>query len=41
MDLLRQYPYSRAEIAQGAGVGQAVIKTMIAAGVREPVVVQS
>ena len=41
MDLLRHYPYTRAEIAQGAGVGQAVIKTMIDAGVLEPVVVQS
>lgn len=39
MDLLRHYPYTRAEIAKGAGVGQAVIKTMIDAGVLEPEVV--
>ncbi len=39
MDLLRHYPYTRAEIAKGAGVGQAVIKTMIDAGVLVPEVV--
>ena len=36
MDLLKHFPYTRAEIAKGAGVGQAVIKTMIDAGVLEP-----
>lgn len=39
MDLLKHYPYTRAEIAKGAGVGQAVIKTMIDAGVLEPIVI--
>ena len=39
MDLLRHYPYTRAEIAKGAGVGQMVIKTMIDAGVLVPEVV--
>ena len=36
MELLKHFPYTRAEIAKGAGVGQAVIKTMIDAGVLEP-----
>ncbi len=35
MDLLKHFPYTLAEIAKGAGVGQAVIKTMIDAGVLE------
>ena len=39
MDLLKHYPYTRAEIAKGAGVGQAVIKTLIDAGVIVPEVV--
>ncbi len=40
MDLLKHYPYTRSEIAKGAGVGQAVIKTMIDAGVLESIQVQ-
>lgn len=36
MDLLRHYPYSRTEIAKGAGVTQSVIKTLIDSGVLEP-----
>ena len=39
MELLKHFPYTRAEIAKGAGVGQAVIKTMIDAGVLVPEVV--
>ena len=41
MDLLKHFPYTRAEIAKGAGVGQAVIKTMIDAGVLEPFQVEA
>lgn len=41
MDLLKHYPYTRAEIASGAGVGQSVIKTMIDAGVLEPIMVEN
>ena len=41
IDLLKHYPYSRAEIAKGAGVGQSVIKTMIDAGVLEPLEVEN
>lgn len=41
MDLLQHYPYTRAEIASGAGVGQSVIKTMIDAGVLEPIVIEN
>lgn len=41
MDLLKHYPYTRAEIAAGAGVGQSVIKTMIDAGVLSPIVVEN
>ncbi len=40
MDLLQHYPYSRADIAKGAGVGQSVIKTLIDSGVLEPLVVE-
>lgn len=40
MDLLAHYPYSRADIAKGAGVGQSVIKTLIDAGVLEPLIVE-
>lgn len=40
MDLLGHYPYTRADIAKGAGVGQGVIKTLIDAGVLEPVFVE-
>lgn len=40
IDLLKHYPYSRAEIAKGAGVGQSVIKTMIDAGVLKPIEVE-
>ena len=42
IELLRHAPYSRAEIAKGAGVSQSVIKTMIDAGMLEamPVVKQ-
>lgn len=41
IDLLKHYPYTRAEIAAGAGVGQSVIKTMIDAGVLSPIVVEN
>ena len=41
MDLLKHFPYTRAEIAKGAGVGQMVIKTMIDAGVLEPFQVEA
>lgn len=36
IELLRHGPYSYAEIAQGAGVSQGVIKTLIKAGLLEP-----
>lgn len=41
IELLKHYPYTRAEIAAGAGVGQSVIKTMIDVGVLSPVVVEN
>lgn len=41
MDLLKHFPYTRAEIAAGAGVGQSVIKTMIDAGILSPVMVEN
>lgn len=40
IELLKHYPYTRAEIAKGAGVGQPVIKTLIDAGILEPVIVE-
>lgn len=40
IDLLKHAPYSRAEIAQGAGVCQSVIKTLIDAGLLEPLPVK-
>ena len=36
IELLRHGPYSRVEIAKGAGVSQSVIKTLIDAGLLEP-----
>lgn len=41
MDLLQHYPYTRADIAKGAGVGQSVIKTMIDAQVLEPLQIEN
>ena len=41
MDLLKHAPYTRQEIAKGAVVGQSVIKTLIDAGVLEPVYVEN
>lgn len=41
MDLLKQAPYTRQEIAFGAGVSQSVIKTMIDAEVLKPVYVEN
>ena len=40
MELLKHYPYSKAEICAGAGCGPAVVKTMIDAGVLEPFTVE-
>ncbi len=40
IELLRHAPYSRAEIAKGAGVSQSVIKTMIDSGILEPLPVR-
>lgn len=40
MELLRHYPYTRAEICAGAGCGASVVKTMIDAGVLEPFTVE-
>lgn len=40
IELLRHAPYSRAEIAKGAGVSQSVIKTMIDVGMLEPLSVK-
>ena len=40
MDFLKFAPYSRSEIAAGAGVSQSVIKTMIDAGVLKEVLVE-
>ncbi len=41
MDLLKHAPYTRQEIAAGAGVSQSVIKTLIDAGVLAPVYVEN
>ncbi len=41
MDLLKHAPYTRQEIAKGAGVGQSVIKTLIDSGVLEPVYIEN
>ncbi len=41
MDLLKHAPYTRQEIAKGAGVGQSMIKTLIDSGVLEPVYVEN
>lgn len=41
MDLLAHAPYTRQEIAQGAGVSQSVIKTLIDSGVLEPVYIEN
>lgn len=41
IDLLKHYPYTRQEIAKGAGVGQSVIKTMIDAGVLKPIFIEN
>lgn len=41
MDLLQKAPYTRQEIAQGAGVGQSVIKAMIDCGVLTPIMVEN
>lgn len=41
MDLLKHAPYTRQEIAQGAGVSQSVIKTLIDAGVLQPVYIEN
>lgn len=40
MELLRHYPYTRAEICAGVGCGSAAVKTMIDAGVLEPFTVE-
>lgn len=41
MDLLKHYPYTRTEIAKGAGVGQSVIKAMIDVGVLEAMQIEN
>lgn len=41
MDLLKHGPYTRQEIASGAGVSQSVIKPMIDAGVLVPIYVEN
>lgn len=41
MDLLKRAPYTRQEIAQGAGVSQSVIKILIDSGVLQPVYVEN
>ena len=41
MDLLKHAPYTRQEIASGAGVSQGVIKPMIDAGVLVPIYVEN
>lgn len=41
MDLLKHAPYTRQEIAKGAGVSQSVIKTLIDAQVLEPVYIEN
>lgn len=41
LELLKKAPYTRQEIAQGAGVGQSVIKTMIDSGVLTPIMVEN
>ena len=40
MDFLKEGPFNRSDIAQGAGVSQSVIKNMIEAGVLEEVLVE-
>ncbi len=40
IDLVKHFPYNRQEIAKGAGVGQAMIKTLIDAGILEAVQVE-
>ena len=40
MDFLKEGPFNRQDIAQGAGVSQSVIKSMIEAGVLEEVLVE-
>jgi len=40
IEFLKKMPFSRQEIAAGAGVGQSVIKTMIDAGVLRPVLIE-
>ena len=41
MDLLQHAPYTRQEIAQGAGVSQSVIKTLIDAEVLKPIYIEN
>lgn len=41
MDLLKHAPYTRQEIAAGAGVSQSVIKTLIDTGVLTPIYVEN
>lgn len=41
MDLLKHAPYTRQEIAAGAGVSQSVIKTLIDSGVLTPIYVEN
>lgn len=41
MDLLKKAPYTRQEIALGAGVSQSVIKTLIDTGVIKPIYVEN
>jgi len=41
LDFLKAMPFTRQEIAAGAGVGQSVIKTMIDAGVLRPVLIEN
>lgn len=41
IDLLKHAPYTRQEIAKGAGVGQSVIKTLIDAEILKPIYVEN
>ena len=41
MDLLKHAPYTRPEIVAGAGVSDSVIKTLIDAGVLEPIYIEN
>lgn len=41
MELLKHAPYTRQEIAKGAGVGQSVIKTLIDAEILKPIYVEN